>query len=469
MDLELKVERTARKYGMFERGERVLIGVSGGPDSVSLLHALVAVRANWGLELEVAHLEHGIRGPEAREDARLVSRLAEQFLLRFHLRRIDLPGVRAAQGRGNLEAMARKARYDFFTAIAKERSIRRVATAHTRDDQVETFLMWLLRGSGVRGLSAMPPVRRFSPDTADLWLVRPLLEISRREILDYLAAKSLSYRIDHTNHDPGRLRNWIRIELLPRLRERLDMRLDERLSRTADLLRDDDELLNRLASERLDRAVRDGALERDKVLEESRAMQRRLVRRWLEGAKGDLRGVGFDHAESMLDLIANGPPQGRLSMPAGWEFVKEYGWLRLEKRPPLDRVVSYSYRLPEEGNLVIPEAGLTLQCTRRSGAPTTLPGDNRQALFDLGGLPEELTVRNFRPGDRFHPLGTRGRKKVKNLFIEKRVPRSVRSTLPLLVAGGEVLWIPRCGRSGLATVGPATRAVLLVKLVAGEG
>lgn len=469
MELEAKVRETVRKCGMFRHGDRVLAAVSGGPDSVALLRLLVDLRKDWGLDLEVAHLEHGIRGEEAREDALWVSRLAERFLLPFHLRQVDLPGVIRAKKGGNLEELARKERYDFFADLARERGICKVATAHTRDDEAETLLMWLLRGSGGRGLGAIPPVRRLDSKEGHLWLVRPLIEASRREITDYLATHALSYRTDGTNADPTRLRNWIRLDLLPRLRARLDLHLDERLARTADLLRDDEELLDRVARERLGQATRAGALVLSVVVGEPKAMQRRLIRLWLEQAKGDLRAVGFDHVEAVLEFITRGPPQGRLSIPGGWELAKEYDSLGIERRQRRPRTLRYSYELPREGELVIREAGMKLKTFRHAAALGARPRDDLEAVFDAARLPERLTVRNFRAGDRFRPLGMSGRKKIKDLFIEKRVPRSARSTLPLLAAGDEILWIPRYGRSALALVGAATREVLRVEAVLGQG
>ena len=465
MTLSAKVGDTIRKYGMFQRGDKVLVAVSGGADSVALLRLLADLREELGLALEVAHLEHGIRGDEAREDALFVARLAEEFSLPFHFRKVDLPRIRKTSGGGNLEAMARKERYDFFGALARERGIRQVATAHTRDDQVETLLMWLLRGSGGRGLGAIPPIRRLDAKGEGLWLVRPMIETSRQEVIGYLTAQGFSYRTDRTNLDRTRLRNWIRLELLPQLRARLDPRLDARLAQAADLLREEEEVLNLLTEERLEQAARAGDLLRDAVLRESKAVQRRLIRLWLERTAGNLKGIGFYHVEKILRFIADGPSQGRLSIPGGWDFVKEYAVLRLEKKRYKPERLSYSYPLPHQGELVIPEAGVKLKSSCHPCTPPARPRNNLEAVFDLALLPEFLEVRNFRPGDRFRPLGMGGRKKVKELFIEKRVPLSARSAYPLVLAGEEILWIPGYGRSAVAAVSPGTRALLRVELV----
>lgn len=470
MNLQTKVRETIQKYNMLSYGDGVLVAVSGGPDSVALLHLLAGLRDERGLRLEVAHLQHGIRGEEARQDALFVAGMAESLALPFHLREVDLPGIRAEKGKGNLEAMGREERYHFFSAVAEKRGIHKIATAHTRDDQVETLLMRLLRGSGRRGLSGMRPARRLNSAEGQApegsLLIRPLIETSRQEIMSYLTANDLKYRTDHTNLSPGPLRNWIRLHLLPQLKERTDPHLDERLAQLADLLHEEEEILQQMARGRLRRVVQGEDLVRESLLQESKAMQRRLFRLWLQATLGDLKGIGFRDVDEAIEFIAHGPPQGRLSIPGGWGLVRHYETMRLEKRKRRqEQPVEYNYTLPRDGELLIPEAGMKVQSSRNSLLADARPENNLEAFFDAAVLPEALTVRNFRAGDRFQPLGMQGHKKVKDLFIEKKVPRSVRRTLPLILAGGEILWIPRYGRSEVAKVGPETREVLRVKLV----
>ena len=473
MSLQTKVRETIRKYNMVSRGDRVLAAVSGGPDSVALLHLLSGLRGELGLHLEVAHLQHGIRGEDAKQDALFVARLAERLAFPFHVRDVDLPRMRLERGGGNLEAMGREERYRFFAALAAQRGIHRVATGHTRDDRVETLLMRLLRGSGRGGLSGMAPVRPLSSSRGrgheEPLLVRPLIEASRREILDYLQGEGLEYRTDPTNMDLASLRNWVRLHLLPQLRERMDPHVDERLSQSADLLCEEEEIFAEMARDRLRQVVRGRDLMRGPLLQEGKALQRRLLRLWLEATLGDLGDVGFHHVESALEFIDRGPAQGRFPMPRGWSLVKAYEAVCLEKKRQKQKALCYSYGLPQQGELVIPEAGMKMQSSCGSFSSHLWPQDNLEALFDSALLPETLTVRNFRAGDRFQPLGMQGHKKVKDLFIEKKVPLAVRATLPLLLAGGEILWIPRYGRSKVAKIGPQTKEVVKVRLVAYNG
>ena len=472
MALGTKVRDTIHKYKMLANGDGLLVAVSGGSDSVALIHLLSGLKGELGLRLEMAHLQHGIRGEEARQDALFVADLAARLSIPLHLKNIDLPGMRSEHGKGNLEAMAREERYRFFVATAEKHNLGKIATAHTRDDQVETLLMWLLRGSGKKGLSGIPPVRQLIPDRGEtvqkFLLVRPFIEVSRKEIIDHLSAQNLEYRTDRTNLDPGPQRNWLRLRLLPQLRERMDPHLDERLSHLADLFRDEEEILERIAREDLQEVLNGESFLCESLLGRDKAIQRRLIRLWFKETFGDLKGIGYRHVEEVLQFIDQGPPQGRLSIPGGWNLVRSYGSIRLEKKIR-QKVMSYSYTLPCDGELVISEAGMKIRSSRGFCSPNARPQNRWEALFDLAMLPKTLTVRNFRAGDRFQPLGMQGHKKVKDLFIEKRVPLSVRASLPLILAGSEVLWIPQYGRSEVAKVGPETREVLRIKLNAQPG
>nr|NIM24922.1 tRNA lysidine(34) synthetase TilS [Armatimonadota bacterium]NIN07013.1 tRNA lysidine(34) synthetase TilS [Armatimonadota bacterium] len=349
-------------------------------------------------------------------------------------------------GKGNLEAMAREERYHFLGALAEERGLPKVATGHTRDDQAETVLMWLLRGSGRRGLGGMSPVRPLRPKrdsgSGGPLIIRPLIDVSREEIFRYLEKSGVRFHMDRTNEETKLLRNWIRLHLLPELKQNIDPVLPERLAHLADVLREEESFLQHYAREEL-RNIQDGNdLSREAFLQHDKGLRRRLLRLWIEGVVGDLRRFDFHHVEDALRLIAEGPPQGRISLPRGWELLRDYELLRLEKRKPKVKPVCYSYPLAYDSELDIIEAAVRIRTERLPSAPAEWSADSNEAYFDLSLLPRELTVRNFRRGDRFQPLGMKGHKKVKDLFIEKRLSRSVRSRLPLILAADEILWIP---------------------------
>jgi tRNA(Ile)-lysidine synthase len=459
----------AIRQSLLSPADRVLVAVSGGPDSVALLHLLCELREEFKLSsLEVAHLQHGIRGEEAKEDAELVAAMAEKLKLPFHLKEIDLPRMKSDAGKGNLEALARAERYRFFAEVVKDRGLSKVATAHTQDDQAETVMMWFLRGAGKKGSRGMSPLQQLRPanDSPDaLTVIRPLLETSKSEILAYLTEKGLGYRIDRSNQDSKFLRNWIRLELMPKIHERVDDGFSSRLSQQAQVFRDEDLFLEEVARKRHDR-IHDGTgLSRTALLGEPKALQRRVLRLWLEQTRGHLRGIDFVHIEALLRLIDEGPTQGRLSIPGGWELVREYEKLRLERRSRGLKPVCYSYRLEIGTRLRINEASIEFQSELTATPQVQLEAGLMEAAFDASCLTGQLAVRNFRRGDRFQPLSMAGHKKVKDLFIEKKAPLSIRARCPLLTMGEEILWIPGFGRSEIARVSEKTTACIRMKAV----
>jgi tRNA(Ile)-lysidine synthase len=247
--------------------------------------------------------------------------------------------------------------------------------------------------------------------------------------------------------------------MLPRLKAKIDPAVTARLARLADIARGEDEVLNGLARERMPAIMDADELLRGPLMAEPEAMRRRIVRLWLEQVRGSLKRVGFDHVEAILALIATGPPQGRLAIPGGVEVVRRYEKVAVERRPR-GYPVSYSYTIERGGSVYVPDAGMTIATAVQQSA--ALPKSLFAAVFDMAALPEKLTVRNFRPGDRFQPLGLAGHKKLKDLFIDKKVPVNARRTVPLLVAGDNILWIAGYGRSRFAAVVPSTPSVLTV-------
>ena len=467
------VQRNLRNYAiqhcLLSCGDRILVAVSGGPDSVALLHLLYELRVEFQLYLEMAHLQHGIRGEEAREDARFVADLAEKLKLPFHLKEIDLPRMKSDAGKGNLEALARAERYRFFAETVRARNLNKVATAHTQDEQAETMLMWFLRGAGMKGLGGMSPRQQLQIAGGELsgtlTVIRPLLDVAKSEVLEYLKDRNFTYRVDRSNQDPTFLRNWIRSELMPKIQERVGSGFSARLSQQGQLLRDEDAYLDEL-TRRTYHVVSDGmGLNRIDLLKQPKALQRRILRHWIEQARGHLRGLDFAHIEALLRLIGEGPAQCRLSIPSGWEVVREYEDLRLEKSSRGFKRFCYSYSFEIGTTMRIAESRMefTSRCVPSSQA--RLPANLTEAIFDASCLTAPLWVRNFRHGDRFQPLGMAGHKKIKDLFIENSVPLSIRAKLPLLIMGEEILWIPGYGRSETARVSEKTVTAVHIKAI----
>ncbi|HEX6176329.1 MAG TPA: tRNA lysidine(34) synthetase TilS [Candidatus Binatia bacterium] len=453
---------------MLSPGQRILAAVSGGPDSVAMLYLLYDLREQLELTIEVAHLQHGIRGEEAVEDARFVACLAEQLGLIFHLKEIDLPQLKIASRKGSLEEIGRLERYLFFGDTARRRQLDAVATAHTADDQAETVVMRLFRGAGRTGLRGMAPVRPFElPNgvSGNVLLIRPLLDATRKQVTEFLDQRKVIYRTDSSNADLFYLRNWIRLKLMPEVSQKFGAELPARLCAQAEVLHDEEDYLGDLTRQQFENVSDGKDLNRGAFLNINKALQRRVIRLWIERRRGHLRAVGFDHIEAALSLIAAGPPQGRLAFPGGWQLAREYESITFERDRPNVKPRCYSYQFKPGMTLAVIEAGITIDSELIDAVPAKLPNNFMEAVFDAGLLKGNLLVRNFRNGDRFRPLGMEGHKKVKDLLIANQVPLHTRTALPLLVLDDEILWIPGYGRSEFARVGSATKISLHLKAI----
>lgn len=425
------------------------VAVSGGPDSVALLSALVALTPKRGLRLTVLHANHALR-PEAGQEQGLVASLCRRWQLPLVVETFTPP-----PSRSGIEAWARAERYRFFRTAREHHGLDVVALAHTLDDQAETVLFRLLRGSARRGLAGMPPIR-------DGWLVRPLLDCTRQEVMAYVTAQRLPYATDASNTDLRYARNKIRHLLLPFLEKEFSPQVRRRLAELAKRLRVEEEWLEALTTRAREQG-QDGslALSLDRLAAEPQALQARILRQWLEQS-GLTHDIGYRHLEN-LQALTEGDGGRTVEVPGGWCVRREGGRLRLEKKGARPDAAPFCYALTPGREVLVPEAGwrVTLTAPFAWDGPPSLArvGDCWQALFDAATLPDALLVRSFRPGDRICPLGMAGRKKVHDILIDAKVPRARRRLLPLVVIGAEVAWVPGCVRGEPAKVTAATRWV----------
>lgn len=424
------------EHSLFTPGDTVIVAVSGGADSVALLDILISL-TDLRLSLVVAHLNHSLRGAESDEDERFVAAFAASRGLPFVSERADVRAL-SLHERLSLEDAGRRARYEFFDRVAACYGARSVALAHHADDQAETLLLRLLRGAGVTGLSAMLPRR-------DGRYVRPLLTLSRSEIERYLHARGLRFRVDSSNVDTAFLRNRIRHELLPYL-SRFNPEISRRLAVTADLLAADEELLEAVADEAMQRTVRERTTEGvifdvSLLLREPRGVRYRLYRRAIALVKGTLLGLSYKHVLQIDDLVRSSKPNLGILVPGGVAVVRAYGLVTFgtgvaETSWEDDIIVEGPgcYSLPGGGELVVDVA------PQPEDLGALLP---EQACLDLDCAPFPWVVRGVRPGDRIRPLGMTGKKKVKDIFIDEKVPLERRRLVPLVFCNGELVWV--CG------------------------
>ena len=441
---------------LFGPEDTVIVALSGGADSTALLDLLSRL-PGLSPRLVAAHLNHCLRGAESDRDEEFVRSLARHYRIPLEYRRMDVEEL-SRRERLNLEDAGRRARIGFLSELRDSWQAAAVALAHHADDQAETVLMRFLRGAGAGGLAGMPyrNGRKF---------VRPLLGVTRAELALYLTERGLTWREDASNHDTAFLRNRIRHELLPLL-EQYNPAIRERLAKTAAMLSDEHHLLNRLATENTDRVcTMDGdslACSVAHLAEQPPALRRRSLRLMLERLSGNLDHFTGRHIEAMERLLASPRPNGILNLPQHITALREYGSFVLRRAvapPPADMG---ELAIAGTGHYLLPGGGaLTLTPVPASAAAEPLAADT--ALFNPERTPFPWHVRTFRNGDRISPFGMTGSKKVKELFIDAKVPRSQRRNIPLLFCGDTLLWVcgMRVSRFGCpdGTSGHAVKAV----------
>ncbi|UCG21678.1 MAG: tRNA lysidine(34) synthetase TilS [Deltaproteobacteria bacterium] len=432
-----KVQDTLTTYRMLQAGDRVLVAVSGGPDSVALCHVLYQLRQTYPVELLVAHVHHGLRGSEADQDASFVQDLARQLGLPAVVQEVNVRSWQKEHG-GSLQMAARALRYQCLHQIMANEGASKLALGHNADDQAEEILLRIFRGAGQRGLTGMPPCNRKG-------VIRPLLECHRHEITSYLENRSLAYRQDESNLKPWCQRNLLRLELLPRLQQNFNSNLSATLLRTSNIFREEEEFWDALLSAWLDQYAIEGEggglrLPLGPLLETHPAMQKRLLRRVVERVKGDLRSFGFHHTEILMQLCRSAAANSQIDLPGEVKAEKNYSWLTigLRQQTPED----FYYEIAGPGNYPFPRLNHRMLLEKvPADLASELSRHPTEALMDLDRVSFPLVLRSSKAGDRFRPLGLGGGKKLKKFFIDAKIPRGQRRRIPILCSGEQIIWV----------------------------
>jgi tRNA(Ile)-lysidine synthase len=506
-----RVLEAIRRQDLLRPGDRVGTAVSGGPDSVALLRLLLELRGELGLVLSVVHVNHKLRGADSDSDEAFVAELARKHKLQLHACSADVTR-HAGEKRVSIETAARELRHDFFRKLLgatgqAQRAADKIATGHTLDDQAETVLMRLIRGTGMRGLGGIHPRIQVDVDTQQVAgaIVRPLLRERRRELEQYLNELKQPWRQDATNRDLKFTRNRVRHTLLPLLEGEFNRAIAEGLAELSEIARGEEdywenevsgwmgtvvqwfnpanspaeasgdlvrltalpgasahqELLGQKSRIRKSRTrIGHASLSRTWLLAEPLAVQRRVVK-----SIGNHTGLALEykHIEEILQFAAEEAGSGKqLVLPAGWQLVREDDTL-IFQAPDFQThtpAAGYEYQLAIPGAIDVAEIGVRFEATPVIPAASNEPYD-ADRLFDRSLLAETLTVRNWRPGDRFWPARTKCPRKVKELLQEHHVPRPQRKLWPVIVSGDEIVWIPGLPGAAKYRPQPGTRAVLL--------
>jgi tRNA(Ile)-lysidine synthase len=475
-ELHRRVLDTIARHAMIGPGGRVGIGVSGGADSVAMLRIFAELRTQLGIAVLVLHFNHQLRGTEADEDERFVKALAEEFHLEFESGRADVAGEARLHG-WNVEDAARRLRYQFFASVAEARGLNRVAVAHTADDQAETVLSHLLRGTGLTGLAGIYPVAGL--------IIRPLLELGREELRQFLSDLGQPWREDATNQDTSRTRARIRHQLIPLLLRDFDPAVVARLSRLAMHALEDETFWRSLEDERFDALVTretttaislsvedllsplpplipkdrgamggPAASSISPIIPPTMALTRRLVRRIFSDLRGSREQLTSRHVDSVVDLAAKSQSGARIDLP-GVCVERIFDRLRFTNissaLDPLQDAenshqncdFAYTVSRPadmESASVVVTEIHRRFNLKMVDWPPAQSDTVVGWGAFDFDRVHWPLVLRNWRPGDSYRPHGSRRVRKLKRLLLESRVPRSARGSWPVLTSEGKVIW-----------------------------
>jgi tRNA(Ile)-lysidine synthase len=452
--------KTIRKHGSIRAGDRLAVAVSGGADSVALLCLLLELRSELGVVLSVAHVNHKLRNQESDEDAQFVSRLAHRHELEMHLHEAPLISNRKSAASSEvipgIEAAARDLRYAFFRQLARQGKVSKIATAHTLDDQAETVLLRIFRGTGIRGLSGIHPRIIFEEEgRAYGELVRPLLGFRRAALVEYLREQKQSWREDSSNQDTAFLRNRVRHRLLPMISEEFGEAAIEHMSELAEIARAEEEHWKCVHPEVWPQreATHGNARPRptlaiEPLLTLPLASQRRLVQRWLELNAPDV-SLSFRPIGEVLEL-ARALPGKMLPLSAKWNLSRTQDDLVLQcataaraQGIPAGQSSEYDYEylLPLPGAVEIPELDLRLDAQLVN--PASVPEKDCGQLLAIESAPQQVLIRNWRAGDRFWPSHTASAKKVKELLSDRHLAGAEKKLWPVAVAEGQgiIIWM----------------------------
>ncbi len=450
-----KVRKYMEDRHMLSRGDRVVVGLSGGPDSVTLLHILKEYQEPMEITLFAAHVNHCLRGGASDEDAAFAERLCREWNIPFFQKKADI-GALSAKSHRSEEETGRLVRYDFFRQVLRQVNGDRIATAHHRDDQAETILHHIIRGAGMQGLCGIAPVSQGV-------LIRPLLDVTREEIRDYLRENKLPYRVDATNADSSHTRNRIRNGLIPYLERDFNPDIAGSLARMGEIVREENDFMaeycGRVYRECSSREQGIVDLDLKQLLSCHSAVQKRLIQTAILEVRGSPDGVGFAHILAAASLAGQSRTGSVTRIPGacGPPFhpevlvEKRYGVLRFRKPGQEDAPAFFDVPLPVPGTVFLKEPGI-LVTAEETDVQKGFAFSPECIYVDESAVRGSLRIRLRRNGDRFHPLGLNGTKKLKDFFMDRKIPREERDRIPLLVdredGKDHIIWVIGLQMSG---------------------
>ncbi len=468
--LERKASKTIDKYSMLSRGDRVLVCVSGGPDSVCLLEILDSPSEKYGIELTVCHVDHMMRKEQSRADAEFTREIARDRKLPFFSCRKNVR-LHAKRKGCSVEEAGRDIRYEFFKKTAAKQNISKIPLGHNLDDQAETVLLNLMRGSGLAGMSGIPPSR--SLGKTGIEVIRPLIESSRAEIEGFLSRKKISFREDLSNKEPVYMRNRLRMELLPCIESNFEAGIKHKLAKTAGIIREYMDYFTLNTADAVKEAVTAGSGASGIKIKHFRelhpAVRRLLLQEAFNAAAGRETPLSSNHIEQLNMIARSRLPNRRLSLPFGISAWREYGRLIFKKGSPGAPAPAAPRELAVPGINPVPELGIKIEFIL--GGRRGLPRAKAAASMDFDRVRLPVSIRRRMDGDRFSPLGMTGTKKLKDFLMDEKIPLAERDRMPVLVdADNRILCVfnPESRRGAIddrTRITGRTKRVLQVRIV----
>jgi len=455
-----KVREWIRKHNLLSEGEKILVACSGGPDSLALLHIFETIRLEYNISIFAVHVDHMFRGDESAQEAAFVVDFCQRHHITCYHTAIDVPQFIKQTGLSSQDA-ARHVRYEYLRNIGKKLGGAKIATGHHRDDQAETVLIHILRGAGSAGIRGM---QASSED-----VIRPLLAVSKAEIMEYCSSHNLQPQFDSSNLKTDYLRNRIRISLLPQLENQYNIAIKDALCRTAIIVGDEHNFIQRTGQEKWSQIV---TCQQERLFINGKQMElvhiavkREIIRLAIEEQQGSLKGISFYHIETLLDLLANGQVGNSIHLPDGLVACKSYDGIYLGGNDILLQTkVDYSDQVLEvPGTTIIPELGIKVITEITDEKASTPQADI--GVFDWSSLSLPIYVRKRLDGDKFQPSGFRGSKKLKDFFIDAKVPRKDRDSVPIICDSKGIIWVGGYRQAEGSKTTSKTTKVLKIKIV----
>ena len=454
-----KFLETIEKNQLIEKKQGVVLGISGGPDSVTMLHLFWRIREDYQLRLYAVHLNHQFRGEAADQDAVYVEELCRRLGIPCYCFREDIQAYSKEKGI-SFEEGGRERRYQLFEKVLTTNQAQRIAVAQNLDDQAETVLMRLMRGAGIEGLGAMDYKRGEH-------IIRPLLNISRKEIEDYCQKYQLQPRVDQTNFQSIYTRNRIRLELIPYIEKYFNPGIKETLSRTAKLMREDTDFILSVSKGLYEQiALKAGDeihIPTGPLQDNHPALQKRVLREAILQLDGTLKNISAIHVEQLIELMDQGKSGSTLDLPNEINVLRDYGKLCFRRKKNHKNKDLFEYPLKIGENIEVEKLNMVFLAEELPrGFKDSLKGGPMVQYFDLDKVHGDMIVRNRKEGDKFAPLGIRGTKKLKEFMIDEKVSREKRDQIPLICDQGGIMWVVGYRMSERYKVDKDTKRVLRI-------